>query len=114
MMAMCGLPTVKRGDAYRLRVPLELNGEAIAAEDLPFLHCVEFMLGEEIRKLWPEDAAFADGAFLIPVSQEETFSLEAGDRVDFDVRVHFVGGEVVGLKQKGKIRVVNAISEVKL
>lgn len=106
------VPTIKQGDAYSLRVPLELNGEAVTEESLPLIHCVEFFLGEEIRKVWPEDGTFADGVFYVPVTQEETFALEEGSRVEFDARVHFVGGAVVGLKKKLKIKVYDAISEV--
>lgn len=106
------IPTIKQGDAYSLRVPLKLDDEAVTAEDLPLLHCVEFMLGDEIRKVWPDDGTFSDGSFLVPLTQEETFALEEGTRVEFDVRVHFIGGAVVGLKKKLKVKVYDAISEV--
>ena len=92
------IPCIKQGDAYDLRIALDLNGEALTAEDLPLLHCVEFMLGDGVRKVWPEEGGFLNGAFLMPLTQADTFSLEDGETVEFDARIHFVGGAVVGLK----------------
>ena len=106
------IPCVKQGDAYDLRIALELNGEALTAEALPLLHCVEFMLGDGVRKVWPEEGSFRDGAFLMPLTQADTFSLEDGETVEFDARAHFIGGAVVGLKKKLKIRIYDALSEV--
>ena len=108
------IPCIKQGDAYDLRIALELNGEALTAEHLPLLHCVEFMLGDGVRKVWPEDGGFFDGAFLMPLTQADTFSLEDGETVEFDARVHFLGGAVVGLKKKLRVKVYDAISEVEL
>lgn len=106
------IPCIKQGDAYDLRIALDLNGEALTAEDLPLLHCVEFMLGDGVRKVWPAEGGFFDGAFLMPLTQADTFSLEEGELVEFDARVHFTGGAVVGLKKKLRVRVYDALSEV--
>ena len=108
------IPCIKQGDAYDLRVELELNGEAVTAEKLPLLHCVEFMLGDGIRKVWPDDGSFADGAFLVPLTQRETFLLDAEEPAEFDVRAHFAGGAVVGVKKKLRVAVCGALSEVTL
>ena len=108
------IPCIKQGDAYDLRVELALNGEAVAAEDLPLLHCVEFMLGDGVRKVWPEEGGFLNGAFLMPLTQADTFSLEDGETVEFDARIHFVGGAVVGLKKKLRVMVCDALSEEEL
>lgn len=106
------IPCIKQGDAYDLRIALDLNGEALTEAHLPLLHCVEFMLGDGVRKVWPEEGGFFDGAFLMPLTQADTFSLEDGETVEFDARVHFTGGAVVGLKKKLKVRIYDAISEV--
>lgn len=106
------IPCVKQGDAYDLRIALELNGEALTAEHLPLLHCVEFMLGDGVRKVWPAEGSFLDGAFLMPLTQADTFSLEDGETVEFDARVHFIGGAVVGLRKKLRVKVYDALSEV--
>ena len=105
------IPCIKQGDAYDLRIALELNGEALTAEDLPLLHCVEFMLGDGVRRVWPAEGGFFDGAFLMPLTQADTFSLEEGELVEFDARVHFTGGAVVGLKKKLRVKVYDALSE---
>ena len=105
------IPCVKQGDAYDLRIALDLNGEALTAEDLPLLHCVEFMLGDGVRKVWPEEGGFLNGAFLMPLTQADTFSFEDGETVEFDARIHFVGGAVVGLKKKLRVMVCDALSE---
>ena len=108
------IPCIKQGDAYDLRIELELSGEAITEAHLPLLHCVEFMLGDGVRKVWPDDGAFSDGAFFVPLAQQDTFQLEEAEPVEFDVRVHFVGGAVVGVKKKLRVAVCGALSEVTL
>ena len=108
------IPCVKQGDAYDLRIALELCGETLTAEALPLLHCVEFMLGDGVRKVWPEEGSFRDGAFLMPLTQADTFSLEDGETVEFDARIHFVGGAVVGLKYTLRVMVCDALSEEEL
>ena len=106
---------IKQGDAGTVGVTLTINGEAVTAEDLPLLHCVEFMIGATIRKVWPDDVIFADGKFHVPYTQAETFALEDGDTVRVDTRVHFETNgapeQVVGVTVMGKIKVVDAISE---
>ena len=105
------IPCVKQGDAYDLRIELELNGEPIAEAHLPLLHCVELMLGEGVRKVWPAEGVFSDGAFLVPLAQTDTFRLEEGETTELDVRVHFIGGAVVGLKKKLRVRICDALSD---
>ena len=105
------IPCIKQGDAYDLRIALDLNGEALTAAHLPLLECAEFMLGDSVRRVWPEEGGFLDGSFLVPLTQADTFSLEAGETVEFDVRVRFVGGAVVGLKKKLKVRIIDALSD---
>ena len=108
------MPCIKQGDAYDLRIALDLNGEALTAAHLPLLECVEFMLGDSVRRVWPEEGGFLDGSFLVPLTQADTFSLEDGETVEFDARVRFVGGAVVGLKKKLRVMVCDALSEEEL
>ena len=108
------IPCIKQGDAYDLRIALDFNGETLTAEHLPLLECVEFMLGDGVRRVWPEEGGFVDGAFLMPLTQADTFSLEDGETVEFDARIHFVGGAVVGLKKKLRVMVCDALSEEEL
>ena len=55
-----------------------------------------------------------NGVFLVPVTQRETFALEEGGQISFDVRVAFIGGDVVGAKTMASIRVADALSEEEL
>lgn len=111
---------IKQGDAGTIGVTLKIGetaetAQAVTAEDLPLLHCVEFMIGDGIRKLWPDDVIFADGKFRVPYTQEETLALEDGETVKVDVRVHFetngAPAQVIGTKTMEKAKIVDAISE---
>jgi len=110
---------LKQGDAGTVGVTLTINGTAVTAEDLELLHCVEFMIGDGIRKVWPDDVTFSDGEFHVPYTQEETFALEEGDTIQMDVRVHFETNgapeQVVGLRADfPRMKIIDAISEVVL
>lgn len=112
-MAETTIPVIKQGDALALPVPMRLNEQPVTAADLELLHCVEFYIGD-VRKLWPDEVTFADGKFLVPLTQQETFAMEEDSTVELDVRVHFIGGDVKGTEKKKKIRVVDARSETVL
>ena len=105
--------TIKQGDAYALPVAITLDNSTI---DIADIDTVEFQLGEGIRKLYPGDVTYdpADLYFYVPLTQDETFSLPADEAVQLDVRVKFTGGDVLGVRKMGVIRVADAISEVKL
>ena len=107
---------IKQGDAYAIPVRVTLDGEPLAAADLAMIESVEFMVGEDIRKVYPEDVVFddADGVFLVPVTQEETFALEDGETILVDVRAAFSGGDVIGTETMEQIKVLDALSEVEL
>lgn len=106
---------IKQGDAGTMGVVLTINGETVTADDLPLFHCIEFMIGDSIRKLWPDEAFFSDGKFHVPYTQAETLALEEGDTISVDVRVHFETNgapeQVKGIEAFPKIKVVDAISE---
>lgn len=106
------IPTIKQGDAYSVPIELYLNGVKLTAEQLPMLEEIEVTIGEiePIRMAASEAWSEAAGAFLVPLTQVMTFALEEG-RTDFDVRVQFKDGDVIGLKKKLKIKVVDATSE---
>jgi hypothetical protein len=105
--------SIKQGDAYAVPVSITVDGETVTAESLGLIDTVEFMVGEGIRKVYPGDVTFdyENSVFLVPVTQDETFALEDGDRISFDVRVGFVGGDVIGTKVMQKIKVLDALSE---
>lgn len=105
-------PTIKQGDAYRIPVKLYFNGDEINSETLALLEEIEFALGELEPVRIPASEAWSSvmGEFLLPVTQEMTFALPVGTTY-LDVRVQFLGGDVLGVRQKAKIKVVDATSE---
>lgn len=105
------LPIIKQGDDVYLQVTLYFNGAAITANELPLLDEIEYCFEyENPRKIKAADA-WNDtlGLFLLPVSQENSFALEDG-RTDIDVRVKFLGGNVLGVRRKDRMRVLEANS----
>ncbi len=106
------VPTIKQGDAYSIPVHLYFNGEEIGANLIDMLEEIEFAFEDQEPVRVPANEAWNDTlqCFLLPVTQEQTFSLEEG-RTTLDVRVQFLGGNVLGVRQKGKLKVVDATSE---
>lgn len=104
---------IKQGDAYAVPVQINVDGETVNSESLSLIDVVEFMVGESIRKVYPTEVAFDgnENVFLVPLTQDETFALEDGDTLSFDVRVGFTSGDVVGTKIMPKLRVLDALSE---
>ena len=111
---------LKRGDAGNISVPIKMGPdrehlEPVTAEDLPLFHCIEFAVGEVIFKKWPDEVIFADGKFLVPYTQEESFLFDEGEKPLVDVRVHFETNgapeQVKGTKVRQKIKVAGTNSE---
>jgi len=107
---------MKQGDAYAIPVKVSIDDEPITESDLDMIESVEFMISEQIRKVYPDDVAFDDTnkVFLVPVTQAETLGLEDGEPIKVDVRVEFPNGDVVGTKTMKTINVVDALSEEEL
>ena len=86
-------------------------GTSDYAAEKPLLDEIEYCFEyEKPRKIRAADA-WNDtlGLFLLPVSQENSFALEDG-RTDIDVRVKFLGGNVLGVRRKDRMRVLEANS----
>lgn len=100
---------LKQGDEFALPVKITVNGEALPVSEV---ERVEFTLGG-VRKLWPEDAEFDDesGEFRVRFAQEDTFTLPEDDGVQFDVRVKFHGGAVIGVLRMPVLISSDALSE---
>lgn len=104
---------IKQGDACAIPIRVSIDGEPVTERDLVLIESVEFMISEDIRKVYPQDVLFdgESGIFLVPVTQEETFALEEGDSIRVDVRVAFSGGDVAGTRTMERLDVVDALSE---
>ena len=102
---------IKQGDAVYIPVTIYLNGEAVTTDTLILIDKVEFMLGKCVRKLVDAAEAWNEtlGAFLCPLLQADTLWMRPG-LYDFDCRVMFYGGGVLGVRQKEKIRILDANS----
>ena len=106
------LPIIKQGDDVYLQVTLYFNGDVITENELPLLDEIEYcFVYEEPRKIKAADA-WNDTLekFLLPVSQENSFVLEDG-KTNIDVRVKFYGGNVLGVRHRDRMRVLEANSQ---
>lgn len=106
------LPLIKQGDDVYLQATIYFNGVAVTKNELPILDEIEYCFEEENpRKIKAQDA-WNDtlGCFLLPVSQENTFALEQG-RTNIDLRVKFYGSNVLGARQRNRMKVLEANSQ---
>lgn len=106
------LPIIKQGDDVYLQVTLYFNGAVITANEVSLLDEIEYCFEEENPRKIKASASFNEtlGAFLLPVSQENTFALEEG-RTNLDVRVKFLGGNILGVRQRRRMKVLEANSQ---
>ena len=105
------LPTIKQGDDLYLLANIYFNGAIITANEVPILDELEYCFeDEEPRKIKAADSWNDElGGFLLPVSQEQSFTLEDG-RTNIDLRVKFYGGNVLGARQRNRLKVLEANS----
>ena len=104
---------IKQGDQYSVPILIRLNGEPLNLDDVAE---VEFTIGNDMRKLWPQDVQYnsADECFYLPLTQAETFAFPANGSVTLDIRVKFTGGDVIGVLRPETLAVYDAASEVVL
>ena len=104
---------IKQGDQYSVPIKILLNGEPLDVDDVSE---VEFTIAGGTRKLWPQDVQHSttDNCFYLPITQAETFAFPANSSVSLDVRVKFVGGDVMGPQRMESFAVADALSEVTL
>lgn len=81
---------IMQGNTYRLPVHIKMKGEHLTDENVKL---VEFSFGKNIVKNYPKDVTFEEDAFVLPLTQEETFSLSSGS-VSYQIRVLFPDGSV--------------------
>ena len=80
-----------QGDAYDLAFSIDADDEPL---DISTIESVEVTL-PRINKLYPDEIAYSNGFFYLPLSQKETFWLP--ERCPMQIRVKFKGsGHVIG------------------
>ena len=85
----------KKGDTYNLSITIIISGTVLGIDGVD---SVEFMF-DSIRKVYSDASldgvTFDTDHFIVPLTQEETFSLQ-GRIVNYQVRVKFDTGQVKG------------------
>ena len=83
-----------QGSTYKLIFPLTKDGTNI---DIELVDIVEFMF-QDVRKLYGSDGDVTydkeNNAFVIPLSQKETFELSQDTRISYQARIKNKTGEV--------------------
>lgn len=104
-------PAIKRGDECAIQVRLFFNGAEIGAPLVPMLEELEFAFEGQTPVRIAADEAWSDAldCFLLPVTQEQTFALDRG-YTTLDLRVRFHGGNVLGARQKARVKIADANS----
>lgn len=81
------------------------DGEPVTDGDI---EAMEVILGG-ISKLYPGDVIYINGQFCFPLTQDESFGIEA-DRYDLLIRPKFADGTVTGVLKAGDIEIVETES----
>ena len=99
---------LKKGDTYNLPITLSISGSILGIDGVD---TVEFMF-DTIRKVYSDTSedgvTFDTDHFIVPLTQEETFSLQ-DKQARYQARVKFDTGEVKGSPIK-KCNVYDSIS----
>nr|DAJ91442.1 MAG TPA: hypothetical protein [Caudoviricetes sp.] len=102
---------IMQGDQYAIVFTGTQDGAPL---DLSKIEMIEFIVGK-LRKIYPgEVTTDADGNFLFPLTQEETFQFKSASQA-VQIRIKFTGAEpvIIGTSIEG-IRVSDSISKVVL
>lgn len=103
---------IKQGDSYAVPIYIELDGQTVTEDTLYAVEAVEVCLEsqcKEYRKDGEGEITFEDGAFLFPLTQEETLALTEGPG-HFDIRVKTIDGNVKGTPFQIPVTIADAIS----
>ncbi len=101
--------TIKQGDECVIPVRININGAPVPITEV---ESVEFRSGD-VRKMYPADVTYDPETqmFQMRLLQEDTFTFPEDDSVQFDVRVKFKGGAVIGTQKVTVFVTVDALSE---
>lgn len=97
-----------QGNTYRLPIKLKMSGQFLTPDNVSR---IEFTFGKVVKH-YPEEVVFEDGRFVLPLSQEDTFSL--GGVTQYQARVLFSDRETVKSTKVMRGNVSIAISKVVL
>ena len=99
-----------QGDSYGIQVEiLKSDGSVVTTSDVSD---VEIAIGSLKKTYASGEVSFADGKWVFPITQEETFKLPS-TYVPAQVRVVFTNGDVEGVPL-GEILVHESVSKVVL
>jgi hypothetical protein len=96
---------IYQGNTYTWPVLLKINQKSVTNRDVKK---VEFTFGKVV-KMYPKDVEFSDGNFIVSLTQEDTFSFDAGLFV-YHARVLFNDGSVK-MTEPTKFKVVKSESK---
>lgn len=83
-----------QGNTYRLPINIKIDNEQLTPENAKAVEVAFDCGGSKIIKNFPDEIVFEDGAFVLPLSQEDTFALNG--RCRYQIRVLLFDGNVVG------------------
>lgn len=108
--AVCAHVQMKQGDAGYVPVEIQVNDELIGG-DAHLIRRIEYALGKcLVKEIRAEDAWDAGmGMWLLPFDQGDTILMRPGV-YDFDLRVYFTNGGVLGARQRKKVHLLDANS----
>jgi hypothetical protein len=79
-----------QGNTYNLPIRLKFKGTTLSSDNVKK---VEFAFGK-ITKTYPKEVTFEEDAFIIPFTQEETFSFNKKEDLKYQARVMFLDNSV--------------------
>lgn len=83
---------IYQGNTYNLPIALKIGDKAVTDKDVKK---VEFMFGD-VKKVYPGEATFNSDNFIVPLTQEETFSFLPQVIYKYHARILFNDGSVKG------------------
>ena len=100
---------IKQGDCCSIPVEILVDDESANIEDIA---AVEFMVGHYVRRTYPEEVVYFDGAFHVPLTQKETFAMRPERILPLEVRVVFKNGDdtVIGSPEGASVMVRESAS----
>ena len=97
---------IMQGDSYSLSFTLkDSSGAYVTPQDVTTL---ELTIGN-VTKYYPDEITFNDNTWYFPISQAETFGLNASPQ-DAQIRVKLRNNIIIGV-DIGKINIIESISK---